>query len=163
MLHNRDGTYYVADIFYGGEFGDSSTIQLVDQSLDADVCSILPKSLVCEEEIADSIFFMSCRVPMTSSLYIDAASCANASFSAYPYFYALFSGQTLNETGFDESCTVEVQVPRPVGLQYSNITGLPRLSISDIHRELLRGYNVSWGCATNVDFSDRNRSKLAEM
>ncbi|KAK8525910.1 hypothetical protein V6N12_020397 [Hibiscus sabdariffa] len=157
MLHNRDGTYYVADIFYGGEFGDSSTIQLVDQSLDADVCSILPKSLVCEEEIADSIFFMSCRVPMTSSLYIDAASCANASFSAYPYFYALFSGQTLNETGFDESCTVEVQVPRPVGLQYSNITGLPRLSISDIHRELLRGYNVSWGCATNVDFSDRNR------
>ncbi|KAK8615396.1 hypothetical protein V6N13_016988 [Hibiscus sabdariffa] len=163
MLHNRDGTYYVADIFYGGEFGDSSTIQLVDQSLDADVCSILPKSLVCEEEIADSIFFMSCRVPMTSSLYIDAASCANASFSAYPYFYALFSGQTLNETGFDESCTVEVQVPRPVGLQYSNITGLPRLSISDIHRELLRGYNVSWGCATNVDFSDRNRSKLAEI
>ncbi|KAK8487362.1 hypothetical protein V6N11_021434 [Hibiscus sabdariffa] len=99
MLHNWDGTYYVADIFYGGEFGDSSTIQLVDQSLDAD---------------------------------------------------------TLNETGFDESCTVEVQVPRPVGLQYSNITDLRRLSISDIHRELLRGFNVSWGCATNVDFSDRN-------
>ncbi|KAL4362799.1 hypothetical protein GQ457_04G012150 [Hibiscus cannabinus] len=109
MLHNRDGTYYVADIFYGGEFGDSSTIQLVDQSLDAD---------------------------------------------------------TLNETGFDESCTIEVQVPRPVGLQYSNITDLRHLSISDIHRELLRGFNVSWGCATNVDFSDRNRrnrSKLAEI
>ncbi|KAK5802940.1 hypothetical protein F383_14633 [Gossypium arboreum] len=138
---SSDLGFYVADIFYDG-FG---TIRLVDQSLDAKQCSILPKSLVCGE-VTDFIYFVSCRAPMASSLYVDAAPCANAS-SPYPYFYALFSADSLNATGFDESCTVEIQVPRPVRLQSSNISALRRLSIFDIHRELLMGYDVPSECA----------------
>ncbi|KAB2011984.1 hypothetical protein ES319_D09G057600v1 [Gossypium barbadense] len=140
FLSNNLG-FYVADIFYDG----SGTIRLVDQSLDAKQCSILPKSPVCRE-VTDFIYFVSCRAPMASSLYVDAAPCANAS-SPYPYFYALFSADSLNATGFDESCTVEIQVPRPVRLQSSNISALRRLSIFDIHRELLMGYDVPWACA----------------
>ncbi|KAK8278760.1 hypothetical protein V6Z12_D09G065300 [Gossypium hirsutum] len=154
FLSNNLG-FYVAGIFYDG----SGTIRLVDQSLDAKQCSILPKSPVCRE-VTDFIYFVSCRAPMASSLYVDAAPCANAS-SPYPYFYALFSADSLNATGFDESCTVEIQVPRPVRLQSSNISALRRLSIFDIHRELLMGYDVPWACAYTPRSS--NNITLAKM
>ncbi|MBA0557660.1 hypothetical protein Golob_014714 [Gossypium lobatum] len=164
FLSNNLG-FYVADIFYDGcrtnRLVDQSldakcsTIRLVDQSLDAKQCSILPKSLVCGE-VTDFVYFVSCRAPMASSLYVDAAPCANAS-SPYPYFYALFSADSLNATGFDESCTVEIQVPRPVRLQSSNISALRRLSIFDIHRELLMGYDVPSECA----YTPRSRVAIA--
>ncbi|XP_022766119.1 uncharacterized protein LOC111311001 [Durio zibethinus] len=147
-------SFYVQDIFY-----DHSEIRLVDGSLDSHKCSILPKSLVSEHQ-SDFIYFLSCQLPMNSSLYVDASPCANASFSPHPYFYALFSGETLNATGFHESCTVEVQVPRPVRLRSSNVTGLG-LSIFDVHQELLMGYDVPWDCANS--YLSRNKISLRKM
>ncbi|XVE64014.1 hypothetical protein DITRI_Ditri07aG0067400 [Diplodiscus trichospermus] len=150
-------SFYVQDIYY-----DRSEIRLVDGSLDKDVCSILPKSLIpsCDTTF-DFIYFLSCQVPINSSLYVDASPCANASFSPYPYFYALFSGETINATGFHESCTVEVQIPRPVRLRSSNIT-LTELSIFDIHQELLMGYDLPWECVYDYGhcFRDKTIKKI---
>ncbi|EOY21123.1 Uncharacterized protein TCM_012474 [Theobroma cacao] len=140
ILHNVDygnGSFYVQEIFYN----DGPTIRLVDGSLKSDECSILPKSFPCG---SDYMYFISCKVAINSSLYVDASPCANASFSPHPYFYAVDGREISNAIDLHESCIIEVQVPRPFQLQSSSITGL---SIFDIHQMFLMGYDVPDYCA----------------
>ncbi|WRX17088.1 Serine-threonine/tyrosine-protein kinase [Theobroma cacao] len=159
--HNRTilddvdyGRFYVLDIFY------NHTIRLVDGSLNSDECSILPKSFPCSFH-SDYMYFISCKVAINSSLYVDASPCANASFSSHPYFYAVDGREIRNAIDLHESCIIEVQVPRPFQLRSSSISGL---SIFDIHQMFLKGYDVPWYCTPDgAYFTSSNESTLGKI
>ncbi|XP_022714560.1 uncharacterized protein LOC111274197 [Durio zibethinus] len=152
------GKFYVEEISY-----DDQKIRLVDDGLEKDKCSIPRNSLIlykiyrgiflsfCFHRSLSYIYFLNCKVPINSSIYIDASPCTNSSSSPNPhFFYAILSYEAdMKFSDFNESCKVEVQVPAPLGL-FLNINST---SIFDIYNELSRGMEVCWQSTSNGLFS----------
>ncbi|GKV25658.1 hypothetical protein SLEP1_g35059 [Rubroshorea leprosula] len=124
---------------------ENLTVRVVDASLDRNKCSIpyyyplvkFPCSTFGSFSPAlttNSIMHvLNCRMPMSSSLYVDASNCTDSSSSAHTYFF-LFNSQT-KISDFNESCRIEAQFP----IMLSNISGL---SASDIYLKMLMGFEL---------------------
>ncbi|XP_059629046.1 rust resistance kinase Lr10-like isoform X1 [Cornus florida] len=131
--------YYVQEISY-----ENRTITLVDVDIKNDYCSFprnsFPLSNIYYGLYRDSIYFVSCPNPVNSSNYTDFSSCANStsiSSSSKPNSSSYLVSTDLME--IRDSCTILVQYPSPFIIDsYWNLT------LSDIHQELLRGFQLSY-------------------
>ncbi|EOY13485.1 PR5-like receptor kinase [Theobroma cacao] len=140
----KHGNFYVQHISYSDE-----TIQLLDESLGNDNCSIPHSSYPWYTSFSKKIYLdrttseysimylVNCTMQINyTSVYIDAFRCTNNTASSRPaYFYFLDGNTTASD--FDESCRVEAQVP----IMLANITGR---STFDIYTKLLTGFQLSW-------------------
>ncbi|GLU11986.1 hypothetical protein SLE2022_405190 [Rubroshorea leprosula] len=137
---------------------ENQTLRVVDASLDRNKCSIpYYYPLVKFPCRTDTSFFgmltgnsimhvLNCRMPMSSSLYVDASNCTDSSSSAHTYFF-LFNSQT-KISDFNESCRIEAQFP----IMLSNISGL---SASDIYLKMLMGFELDawfWFDENNLEY-----------
>ncbi|GLU24399.1 hypothetical protein SLE2022_403360 [Rubroshorea leprosula] len=135
----------------------NQTVRVVDASLDRNKCSIpyyyplvkMPcmsnpsfSPVLSENSI---MHVLNCRMPMSSSLYVDASNCTDSSSAAHTYFF-LFNSQT-EMSDFNESCRIEAQFP----IMLSNISGL---SASDIYLKMLMGFELdeNWFFHNDVEY-----------
>ncbi|GMJ05390.1 hypothetical protein like AT1G66920 [Hibiscus trionum] len=140
----REWRFTVEEIFY-----ENYTMRVVDAGLDMDECNSLPLSSVyfslseCESVIQLPIYYyakgsimyvVNCPKPMKSALFIEASRCSIHS-NASSYFYFL-DGRT-STSDFDQSCTVEAEVP----ISVSNISGMSTLGI---YNKLSEGVLLTW-------------------
>ncbi|GMJ05403.1 hypothetical protein HRI_004209500 [Hibiscus trionum] len=152
----REGKFTVQEIFY-----QNYTMRVVDAGLDADDCNSLPLSSVyvrtslCKKsysvdldpdyyykqdpyEVTDAsiVYVMNCTRPVKSAVYISASHCTiNSNASSYFYFLV---ARTLDDSDFDQSCTVEAEVPI---LFYD----IPDLSTMGIYKKISEGVLLTWG------------------
>ncbi|GMJ05405.1 hypothetical protein HRI_004209700 [Hibiscus trionum] len=149
----RGGRFTVEEIIY-----ENQTMRVVDAGLDIDDCNSFPLSSVyydsfCEsviqlpyyyyhyhdsydynEEKGSIMYVVNCPKPMKSALYIEASRCSINS-NASSYFYFLDEGTSTSD--FDQSCTVEAEVP----ISVSNISGM---STPGIYNKLSEGVLLTW-------------------
>ncbi|GKV46654.1 hypothetical protein SLEP1_g53631 [Rubroshorea leprosula] len=157
-------SFLVEEISY-----ENQTVRVVDASLDRNKCSIpYHYGLVKSRHWRDTSFsleptrnsimhVLNCRMPMSSSLYVDASSCTDSSSSAHTYFF-LFNSQT-KLSDFNESCRIEAQFP----IMLSNISGL---SASDIYLKMLMGFELTgwrWFCSNHRSILCSSRSLREKM
>ncbi|XP_059630580.1 rust resistance kinase Lr10-like isoform X2 [Cornus florida] len=130
--------YYVQGISYEKGF-----LRLVDAHLDNDQCSVPANSFPLLSTypfnyyyydkfygMIDFIYFVSCASPVNSSNYIDFSSCVNTKTKSYVVF------NVSSALEIHDSCTINVMYPSPFIEVPSSLT------ISDIHQELLRGFQL---------------------
>ncbi|XWS10581.1 hypothetical protein CRYUN_Cryun38cG0008600 [Craigia yunnanensis] len=143
MKHEK---FSVKEIFY-----HNYTMRVVDASLDRDDCNSLSLSSLdleyhCENPYSvylandyptrfSIMYLVNCTRPTKSSLYVDASRCANSSSRPSSYFY--FMDGNTQPSDFNQSCTVEAEVPITV----NNILGMSSL---DIYKKLSKGFLLSW-------------------
>ncbi|KAK2977443.1 hypothetical protein RJ640_028604 [Escallonia rubra] len=131
--------YYVKDISY-----IRRAIQLVDVRLDKDFCSISRLSFLNSYPFGgigtfgkpylqlntsaykEDLTFATCPFPVDSPLYVNLSTCASQS-----YFYAVFGPYV-----YDEWCSLNFTYPYPYPVS--------NLSISSVHHELIRGFEMIW-------------------
>ncbi|XP_061996552.1 rust resistance kinase Lr10-like [Rosa rugosa] len=154
VLHLYSGKYYVLAINYG-----NYTIRVVDANIRKDNCSSLPRYSLASYnfsykdpyshyiwkgvswlqldrfELSKPIIFMSCENrPGNSSLYVDTASCINAT-SGHSFVIA----GDLDASDLWDSCRIDLMVLTSwIGTKDVNS------SYIDIHNELLYGFELSW-------------------
>ncbi|KAM5551336.1 hypothetical protein ABKV19_026257 [Rosa sericea] len=154
VFHLYSGKYYVLAINYG-----NYTIRVVDANLRKDNCSSIPRNSlasynfshedpystyirkgaswwdVVSFELSKPIIFMTCENrPGNSSLYVDTASCINAT-SGHSF---VITGD-LNASDLWDSCRIDLMVLTSwIGTKDVNS------SYIDIHNELLYGFELSW-------------------
>ncbi|XP_059629062.1 rust resistance kinase Lr10-like [Cornus florida] len=140
--------YYVLEISY-----ENQTIRLVDVNINNnDHCSIPRKSFPFSlfygsMEYNDDIpviLFVSCASPVMNSSdqdedfsakYVDFSSCVNSSSSTSSSSYVVLNvGSSFQ---IDDFCTINIVYPF-IEVPHWNLT-----TISDIHQELLRGFQLS--------------------
>ena len=135
----KHGKFSVQEIFY-----QNYTMRVVDTSLDRDDCNSLSLSsidlgLFCENPYflpSDSFMYLvNCTRPTKSSLYVDASRCANSSFRPSSYFY--FIDRNTHPSDFNQSCTVEAEVP-------ITVHNISEMSTLDIYKKLSKGFLLSW-------------------
>ncbi|XVF18367.1 hypothetical protein REPUB_Repub11eG0015400 [Reevesia pubescens] len=142
------GNFSVKEINYG-----SYTMRLVDAGIDNDDCSSLHLSSILYSDFCCGfpyttypysysyphpyVYLVNCTTTMKSSLYVDASRCANSSSRPSSYFYFLDSETPPSD--FNQSCTVEAEVP--IVVDYNTIAGM---STVDIYKELSMGFELSW-------------------
>ncbi|GKV46678.1 hypothetical protein SLEP1_g53654 [Rubroshorea leprosula] len=127
---------------------DKYTVRLVDASLDRNKCSIpyypflkfqcwpYQNGPSFRNITGNSIMYvLSCNMPISSPLYVDASNCTNSPSSPHTYFF-LFNNQA-KLSDFNESCRIEAQFP----VMLSNISGL---SASDIYFQMLMGFELNY-------------------
>ncbi|GLU11994.1 hypothetical protein SLE2022_287050 [Rubroshorea leprosula] len=127
---------------------DNETVRLVDASLDRNKCSIpyypFLKFQCWRSQNGPSfrnitgnsiMYVLSCNMPISSPLHVDASNCTNSPSSPHTYFF-LFNNQT-KLSDFNESCRIEAQFP----IMLSNISGL---SASDIYLQMLKGFELNY-------------------
>ena len=109
-LAMKQGKFSVQEIFY-----QNYTMRVVDASLDRDDCNSLPLTSLngnlgwgYSYELS-IIYLVNCTKPTKSSLYVDASRCANSSSRPSSYFY--FLNENTQPSDFNQSCTVEAEVP----------------------------------------------------
>ncbi|KAK3002151.1 hypothetical protein RJ639_021191 [Escallonia herrerae] len=138
------GKYYVKSISY-----INRTIRLVDVGLDKDFCSILRASspnpypdVVGAGYYAylsvvwpATLYFVACASPVDSPKYVNFSSC-----TSHGYFYAVVTTWSDDPSIIHDTCNISVAYPcpRPGDVDSSN------LSISSVHQQLIRGFEMSW-------------------
>ncbi|GLT61351.1 hypothetical protein SLA2020_340640 [Shorea laevis] len=149
---------------------ENRTVRVVDASLDRNKCSIpyypLLKFQCWQSQNGPSfrnitensiMYVLSCNMPISSPLHVDASNCTNSPSSPHTYFF-LFNNQT-KLSDFNESCRIEAQFP----VMLSNISGL---SASDIYLQMLMGFELKyspWFAFNNVEFCGSSLSLLKKM
>ncbi|KAF3973874.1 hypothetical protein CMV_002740 [Castanea mollissima] len=94
-------------------------------------------------ELSRSLVLMSCEKPVNSSLYLDTATCSNDNSSNYVSHsskrYRYIKVGVTNAIDVEDSCQVEKMFrtswPR---------NDDPNISCTDIHNELVYGFEISW-------------------
>ncbi|XVF18392.1 hypothetical protein REPUB_Repub11eG0017600 [Reevesia pubescens] len=162
----KNGKFSVKEINY-----ENYTMRLVDAKIDNDDCSSLPLSSFLYRDFgcgivhlpyiyADTypylypypyVYLVNCTT-MKSSLYVDASRCANSSSRPSSYFYFLDSKTPASD--FNQSCTVEAEVP--IVVNNDTIAGM---STVDIYKKLSTGFEPSWkhydrSCNHKFSFQD---------
>ncbi|KAA8540024.1 hypothetical protein F0562_026716 [Nyssa sinensis] len=149
-LYLNSGKYYVEEISY-----KNGSIRLVEADLDQGFCSIPRNSLFYYNSTefpysmlnpyvameyhlycCNYIYFVSCATRVNSSNHVNFSSCIDSSSSSQRNLYAVVGVSSPME--IHDSCTIHVSylIRR---LEVSS-----NLSISDIHQELLWGFNLNW-------------------
>ncbi|XVF18384.1 hypothetical protein REPUB_Repub11eG0016800 [Reevesia pubescens] len=136
------GKFSVKEIYY-----ENYTMRLVDARIDNDDCSSLPLSsflfrgLDCGNPYYSLntylVYLVNCTTAMNSSLYVDASRCANSSSRPSSFFYFFDSETPVSD--FNQSCTVEAEVP--IVVDNNTIAGMSTL---DIYKKLSMGFEPSW-------------------
>lgn len=86
-----------------------------------------------------ALYFLSCSTLINSSNYVDFSAClfhTSSANSEYKYFYAAV--QIYFVSDIHDSCNITTMYPADRDLHVQN------LSISYVHKELLRGFELSW-------------------
>ncbi|KAL4311637.1 hypothetical protein GQ457_01G002860 [Hibiscus cannabinus] len=147
----RQGKFSVEQIFY-----ENHTMRVVDAGLNMDDCNSLPLGSLysfvgCRypqqstfyyyyyyhkyrEPEGSIMYLVNCTKPIKSSQYIEASRCSIKS-NASSYFYFLDEGNSRSD--FDQSCTVEAEVP----ISVYNISAMSTL---DIYKKLSQGIFLRW-------------------
>ncbi|XVF18373.1 hypothetical protein REPUB_Repub11eG0016000 [Reevesia pubescens] len=135
----KNGKFSVKEINY-----ENSTMRLVDARLDKDDCSSLPLSSIDLDlrrdlyyHLPTTVYLVNCPTAMKSSPYVDASRCANSSSRPSSYFYFLDSKTPASD--FNQSCTVEAEVP--IEVNNNTIAGM---STVDIYKKLSMGFELPW-------------------
>ncbi|KAK8985472.1 hypothetical protein V6N11_068728 [Hibiscus sabdariffa] len=149
----REGKFSVQQIFY-----EYHSMRVAFTSLDTDNCKPLPLITSIQfnstpegidyhfyppptiyyyyfgADPLSTIYVVNCTKPIKSSLYIEASSCTtNSNTSSYFYFL----DQNTPSSYFNQSCTVEAELP----ISVDNISGM---STPDIYEKLSEGFLISW-------------------
>lgn len=133
--------YYVEGISY-----KQNSIRLVDANVNNDYCTIHLSSFPFSNfDTANlrltfypaTMFFLSCSAPINASNYVDFSPCIHppSTNSQYKYTYA---SVRIHTSDIHDSCNITTMYPIDWDLDARN------LSISDIHKELLRGFELNW-------------------
>ncbi|XVF18382.1 hypothetical protein REPUB_Repub11eG0016600 [Reevesia pubescens] len=141
----KNGKFSVKEINY-----ENYSMRVVDARIDNDDCSSLPLSSLsfdCGNGYSpypylnpypySYPYLVNCTTTMKSSLYVDASRCANSSSRPSSYFYFLDSRTSASD--FNQSCTVEAEVP--IVVDNNTIAGM---STVDIYKKLSMGFELSW-------------------
>ncbi|KAK3002152.1 hypothetical protein RJ639_021192 [Escallonia herrerae] len=165
VMYLGAGKYYVEDISYGRK-----RIRLADAGLDKDFCSILRASspnpypdVVGAGYYAylsvvwpETLYFVACASPVDSPKYVNFSSC-----TSHSYFYAVVTTWSDDPSIIHDTCNISVAYPcpRPGDVDSSN------LSISSVHQQLIRGFEMSWHIFGNYHppFTTRYRRRHLSM
>ncbi|KAK2977433.1 hypothetical protein RJ640_028594, partial [Escallonia rubra] len=142
VMYFGAGKYYVEGISY-----INGTIRVVDVGLDKDFCSILQASSpnpytvvqdhaylsVVWSPAPNTIYFVTCPSPVDSPKYVNFSSCTPQS-----YFYAVV-GTLEDPSIIHDTCNVSRAYPYP----YLGDVDSSNLSISSVHQQLIRGFEMS--------------------
>ncbi|KAK9293292.1 hypothetical protein L1049_021284 [Liquidambar formosana] len=152
--------YYVQEINYVNK-----TMRVVTvASLDKDNCffpryslSAAAESFPCPYSLHPTsygIFFMNCAKVVKSPGFVDVSTtCINNSFTPKnsSYYYAFYGHLLASDV--PELCAIEGELPS----LFSNTTCR---SISDIHQQLLKGFDLSYSGNAAIDVEDRSCTRI---
>ncbi|CAN6566837.1 unnamed protein product [Malus baccata var. baccata] len=145
------GKYYVQAINY-----TTQTIRLLDPGLEKNNCSSMPRNFPLgtysvrepygwegpDSILSTSIFYLRCRNPVNSSLYIDTAPCLNNSATSLiqpeSYSYVKVGPSRMEVGDLNEGCSAEWMASMP--LDYSK--KYYNASYEYIHSALMYGFDL---------------------
>ncbi|XP_056165131.1 LEAF RUST 10 DISEASE-RESISTANCE LOCUS RECEPTOR-LIKE PROTEIN KINASE-like 2.5 [Syzygium oleosum] len=169
ILYLYAGRYYVKSIyysFYDGEDIFGGDITVVDDGLQKDNCSSLPRYTLARsnfsiydpyyasfEHQTVSVAFMKCSQPVASTLYVDTEPCIEGAYSADapPKFSQMkvysYAGSDLQVWDIKDFCTITMMtyasdyIPGWEKDRYNPAS----LTYKDLRNMMAEGFNLSYG------------------
>ncbi|KAF8380059.1 hypothetical protein HHK36_027529 [Tetracentron sinense] len=172
ILYLFSGRFYVEDIGYA-----NSTIRLVDPGVHKGNCSSLPLYSLTNYNFSspaisfklratnpyyfyglyNTIIFSNCEYPVNAHQYVDTSTCisgsSSTSSSLQRYSYAIVGPMRVLD--FEDSCSFDVMV-------WSRLTPFGNYSLSDIHDELVWGFELRWPKGYCVECEQKWYNNIAE-